>query len=194
MNYRNLLISALLVPVTAQSAGFDQASKRYGIHPDLLRAISMVESNGNAKAINRSNKSRSHDIGHMLINSSWLPKLARYGITEQSLFDPCVNTLVGAWVLADNFKRLGYNWNAIGACTAQPTQKQYMAGLNVQLLLKKYSMLPGLMVTGDFARSVSIAECYAQNGYPNHSNDSCHCRSRKNQKRPDTSPFCPEQR
>lgn len=59
----------------------------------------------------------------MQINSSWLPKLARCGITEQSLYDPCTNTLVGAWVLAGNFRDLGYNWNAIGACTAQITQK-----------------------------------------------------------------------
>jgi len=88
-----------------------------------LRAISTVESRGNTKATNRSNKNRSYDIGHMQINSSWLLKLAHYGITEKSLYDLCTNTLVGAWVLADNFKRLGYNWNAMGACTAQPTQK-----------------------------------------------------------------------
>ena len=97
----------------------------------------MVESNGNAKAINRSNKSRSHDIGHMQINSSWLPKLARYGITEQSLFDACVNTLVGTWVLADNFKRLGYNWNAIGAYNAKSPEKRVIYARKVASALKK---------------------------------------------------------
>ena len=36
----------------------------------------------------------------MQINSSWLPILAKYGIAKSDLLNPCVNTHVGAWVLA----------------------------------------------------------------------------------------------
>lgn len=134
--YRIIFISALFVPFTAYSTCFDQASKRYGIHPDLLRAISKVESGGNVKAINR-NGNGSRDIGHMQINSTWLPTLKRYGITEQSLFDPCTNTLVGAWVLAKNFRQLGYNWNAIGAYNAKSKDKREIYAQKVASALKK---------------------------------------------------------
>lgn len=123
MTCRILLISILLLPLTALSACFDEASRRYRIHPDLLRAISKVESNGNVSAVNR-NRNGSRDIGHMQINSAWLPTLKQYGINEQSLFDPCINTYVGAWVLANNFKDLGYNWVAIGAYNAKSKDKR----------------------------------------------------------------------
>lgn len=124
------------MPLTACSTCFEQASKRYGIHPDLLRAISKVESDGNVKAINR-NGNGSRDIGHMQINSTWLPTLKRYGITEQTLFDPCINTLVGAWVLARNFRELGYNWNAIGAYNAKSKDKRAIYAQKVASALKK---------------------------------------------------------
>lgn len=121
--YKFILITALLLPITGQATCFDQASQRYGIHEDLLRAISKVESSGNVHAVNR-NKDGSVDAGHMQINSSWLRILKRYGITKQSLFDPCTNTLVGAWVLARNFIELGYNWTAIGAYNAKSPKKR----------------------------------------------------------------------
>lgn len=72
----------------------------------------------------------------MQINSSWLPTLKRYGITEQSLFDPCTNTLVGAWVLAKNFRELGYNWNAIGAYNAKSQDKRAIYAQKVASALK----------------------------------------------------------
>ena len=41
--------------------------------------------------------------------------LEKYGINETSLKDGCTNLKVGAWILSNNAKRLGWNWNAIGA-------------------------------------------------------------------------------
>lgn len=134
--YKTLFISALFVSFSAHATCFDQASKRYGIHPDLLRAISKVESNGNVKTTNR-NRNGSRDIGHMQINDSWLPKLKQFGITEQSLFDPCTNTLVGAWVLARNFRELGRNWNAIGAYNAKSSEKRKIYASKVNSALQK---------------------------------------------------------
>lgn len=133
--HKFLLALTLFFPLAAYSHCFDLASSRYGIHPDLLRAISKVESNGNVKATNR-NSNKSRDIGHMQINSSWLPTLKRYGITEQSLFDPCTNTFVGAWVLARNFKELGYNWNAIGAYNAKSPKKRKIYAKKIAAALK----------------------------------------------------------
>ena len=106
--------SRLAVPA---QACWDDAAARYQVNPTLLHAIARTESGVNPRAIGR-NRNGSRDIGLMQINSGWLPTLARHGITEQDLFDPCTNLHVGAWILAHNFARLGYTWEAVGAYNA----------------------------------------------------------------------------
>ncbi|KXS30447.1 MAG: Lytic transglycosylase catalytic [Candidatus Gallionella acididurans] len=117
-----LLSSAAMLTFTNVSGAADlgcfaQASARYRVPEALLRAISRVESRDNPAAIHV-NKNGTTDIGHMQINSVWLPTLARYGIDQSRLSDPCINTNVGAWILANNFRRIGYQWKAVGAYNA----------------------------------------------------------------------------
>lgn len=102
---------------------FNEASAYYGLSTDLLGAIAKVESGFNPHAMNR-NKNGSYDIGMMQVNSGWLPALRKYGITEQSLWDPCTNVFVGAWILAQNVHRLGYSWDAVGAYNAATPWKR----------------------------------------------------------------------
>lgn len=102
----------------ADTKCFKQASSRYGVPEDLLRAISHVESAGNPSARN-TNKNGSTDIGHMQINTYWLPTLAKFGITKTQLMNACINTYVGAWILASNISRMGYRWEAVGAYNAR---------------------------------------------------------------------------
>lgn len=99
-------------------ACWEAAAARYGVNPHLLVAIAKTESGMNPRAINRSNKNGSYDIGLMQINSRWLPTLRKFGIEEEHLWDPCVNIHVGAWVLGDNMRRLGNSWEAVGAYNA----------------------------------------------------------------------------
>ena len=106
----------------ADNACFEQAAKRYRVPAQILKSISRIESGGNPAAFHL-NSNGSRDIGHMQINSAWLPTLAKYGITQDHLTNPCVNTHVGAWVLANNFRRLGYGWNAVGAYNAKSPDK-----------------------------------------------------------------------
>ena len=106
----------------ADNACFEQAAKRYRVSALILRSVSRVESGGKPAAFHR-NANGSFDIGHMQINSAWLPILAKYGITQDHLTNPCVNTHVGAWILANNFQRLGYGWNAVGAYNAKSPDK-----------------------------------------------------------------------
>ena len=103
-------------------------------------AISRVESAGRPGAINR-NGDGSRDIGHMQINSRWLPVLQRYGIDERALFDPCINTHVGAWILAQNVARLGYGWEAIGAYNAVTPAKRVRYANKVAAVLKQEGAL-----------------------------------------------------
>jgi len=88
-----------------------------------MRAIAQVESGTQTHVINR-NSDGTVDIGLMQINSSWLPRLAREGISEQSLFDPCTNAYVGAWILSENIRQYGPTWSAIGAYNASSPEKR----------------------------------------------------------------------
>lgn len=105
---------AIAVPAVANATCWEAASQSNGIPVDVLKAVAKTESNFNPKAVNK-NSNGTYDIGMMQINSGWLPKLEAYGVTELSLYDACTNLKVGAWILSNNAKKLGWNWNAIGA-------------------------------------------------------------------------------
>jgi len=135
-----IVLCASMLPsaVLAQpdTACFDHAASRYQIHPAILKSISRVESGGNPAAINR-NANGSSDIGHMQINSAWLPTLAKYGIGAKELANPCTNTHVGAWILANNFRRMGYGWDAIGAYNAKSPIRRAVYTRKVALAMGK---------------------------------------------------------
>lgn len=135
-----LLLTLLVAPVTGNAACFDEAAARYRLPSSLLKAISRVESSGRAGAINR-NTDGSHDIGHMQINSRWLSVLQPYGISADALFDPCLNTYVGAWILAQNIARLGYGWEAIGAYNAASPSKRTAYARKVSAVLERERLL-----------------------------------------------------
>lgn len=105
--------------LNANAFCFNEAGEKYNISPLLLAAMAYTESSFNPKAINRDNSNKSVDYGLMQINTFWLPHLKKMNINEVDLInDACLNVHVGAWVLAQNFKQSGDNWNAIGAYNA----------------------------------------------------------------------------
>jgi soluble lytic murein transglycosylase-like protein len=116
-NALGLLLFAIGLPV---QACWQDAEARYGIDARLLHAIAQQESSLNPHAVNRSQiaPADSVDIGLMQINSRWLPILARHGISESDLLNPCTNIQVGAWILAQSFLRHGPTWEAVGAYNA----------------------------------------------------------------------------
>lgn len=120
------LIASVALPAmpTWALACWGEAAQRYGVPADLLYAVARTESNLNPRAVNRSHVQRtgSYDIGLMQINSTHLRTLARYGIRESDLYDPCTNVHVGAWLLADSFSRRGMSWEAVGAYNAACSQ------------------------------------------------------------------------
>jgi soluble lytic murein transglycosylase-like protein len=127
-----LLVFAVTLPAMAC---WNEAAQRYGVNPQLLYAIAKTESGLNPHALNH-NPDGSYDIGLMQINSRWLPTLRKYGIGEARLFEPCTNIHVGAWILAQNIRRLGNTWNAVGAYNAKtPAQR-------LQYAIKVYRNIP----------------------------------------------------
>lgn len=126
-------------------------SKKYNIPTYLLFAIAMVESNLNADARNM-NTNGSVDNGYMQINNWWHPTLAKYNITPTHLKDPCVSIHVGAWILADNFYRMGYTWKAIGAYNAGDPHKRWIYAQKV------YAMHDMLITWSDTYHKAYVAK------------------------------------
>jgi soluble lytic murein transglycosylase-like protein len=94
------------------------ASKAHRVPYGILRSIAKEESSfqANAVGVNPATRTRgySEDTGLMGVNDWWLPTLAQYGITRQTLKDPCVSAYVGAWILRQEIKKHGMTWRAVG--------------------------------------------------------------------------------
>jgi soluble lytic murein transglycosylase-like protein len=107
------LLTLLWIPAYcwAETYAFEYVGKKYDIAPELLRAISKVESEQNNTAVNH-NANGSTDVCHMQINSSWEKKI---GYSWNMLDNPAYCTLVGAWILKGCIDQYGYNWGAV-AC------------------------------------------------------------------------------
>lgn len=114
----NLTIALFLIISNVMANDFNvcfrTASNHYKIPEKLLKAIAKIETKLDPYAINI-NKNKTYDIGLMQINSTWLPKLNKAGISRDDLLDGCKNIQVGAWILASNIKQYGFNSKAIGA-------------------------------------------------------------------------------
>lgn len=100
---------------------FEEAGTKYNINPNLLWAISKVESNHNNEAINW-NKNGSYDYCHMQINSGWYKTIGHE--KWMSIADPCACTMVGAEILKKCIARYDYTWEAIGCYNAVSKNKR----------------------------------------------------------------------
>jgi soluble lytic murein transglycosylase-like protein len=119
-----IVAAALFLACPRAQACWEEVGERYGIHPQLLVAIARTESGLNPNAVNKANANGSRDVGLMQINSAWLPRLKAMGIDEKQLLIPCVNLEVGAWILAQNMRRMGRTWEAVGAYNAASPHKR----------------------------------------------------------------------
>ena len=88
------------------AACIEEAARVFKIDPLPLALLRQVEAG--AVGMTSGNSNGSYDIGPMQINSTWLPRLARIGITEPMLRDDaCVNVYVAAWIFTQEFKATG---------------------------------------------------------------------------------------
>ena len=119
VNLQNTSLNQPVLLVGAQRtlACFEAAERKFMIPKELLMGIAEQESSFNPQAVGV-NTNGTRDYGLMQINSSWIPKLSKYGVDSKSLFDPCISIDVGAWILSDNIKRHGKSWKAIAKYNA----------------------------------------------------------------------------
>lgn len=147
MMLRTALLLLLSLPLfSAQANCWQYAGKRYGIEPELLQAIAIVESNGNTKAFNK-NRDGSFDVGLMQINSIHFNTLSKFRISQKDLLnDPCQSVMTGAWILAGQIQRFGYTWDAVGAYNAGTANTPKRQALRLQYIKKvapQYARLKG---------------------------------------------------
>lgn len=124
-----------VIPSPALADCIAAAAAYHRIDVQLLQAIVMQESSGKAEAVNCANANASCDYGLAQINSVHLERLQRFGVSKQDLFNPCVSAYVGAWILAENFERLGVTWDAVGAYNAASPTKRVAYANKIQAKL-----------------------------------------------------------
>ena len=142
-------IAACMAVPSICSACWSDAERLYGVSSHLLYAVARAESDLQPGAMNLTHRARTgtYDIGLMQINSSHLPKLASFGISERDLLEPCTSIMVGAWLLADSFARRGVSWDAVGAYNAACRQLKGddCAAARSRYAWRVYRRLPGAM-------------------------------------------------
>lgn len=90
----------------------NQSALHYHVPATMIISVIQTEGGRNGQAVK--NKNGTHDLGVMQINTIWLPKLEKYGITRDTLqYDACTNVEVGTWILAHSIAKAD-GWNGIG--------------------------------------------------------------------------------
>lgn len=109
---------------------FDDPCARYGVPKALALAIARQESGLHPWIINVSGRDvrprnreealavarvalragRSFDVGIMQVNVYWIKK---YRLPLELVLDPRANVRIGVWILAQEIRRHGLNWQAV---------------------------------------------------------------------------------
>jgi soluble lytic murein transglycosylase-like protein len=77
--------------------------------------ISVLKTEGGKQGSASRNKDGTIDYGPMQINTRWLGKLEKYGITKEELqYKPCINVAVGTWILAQSIASGKDPWHGVG--------------------------------------------------------------------------------
>lgn len=90
------------------------AAHFHRVNPFVLRAILVVESGLNPKAVGR-NANGTSDVGIGQMNSMHFGTLAKHGISPENLKDACIGTYVAAWHLSKVMARFGNTWFGVAA-------------------------------------------------------------------------------
>jgi len=140
-----ILISAVLFGISsicprAYADCFDEAARYQKVNPLILRAIAWQESRNRPDALHK-NTNGSTDYGLMQINSVHLPTLKQYGISSDTLMDPCKNVYIAAWHLRQQMNKYGNTWQAVGAYHSQKPSLRDKYAQQIADILVRWKLL-----------------------------------------------------
>lgn len=91
----------------------NQAAITYFVPAKII--ISVLKTEGGRPGLVKENNNGTSDFGPMQINTTWLSKVARYGVSAQQLkTNACVNVMVGTWILSQAIAKAPSYWRGIG--------------------------------------------------------------------------------
>lgn len=143
---RTILIAALsslagFASAQARADCFDEAANYQKVNPLILRAIAWQESHNRPEALHK-NANGSTDYGLMQINSVHLPTLSQYGISTNTLMEPCKNVYIAAWHLRQKMNKYGNTWRAVGAYHSENPSLRDRYARQIVAILSEWKLLP----------------------------------------------------
>lgn len=147
------------------------AAAYHGVNGDVLKAIIWIESRMRRNAVNI-NGNGSKDLGAAQINSIHLPRLQRFGITEERLLDGCTSVYVGAWLLAELIAEKGNTWEAVGSYHSRTPRFQHAYANSIAITLASWGKIQkGWLPYPNAARSSAEAQRLARGEPPSTANN-----------------------
>ncbi|MGF7129324.1 soluble lytic murein transglycosylase-like protein [Paraburkholderia sp. EB58] len=134
------ILSTLLAAGPAHADCFDEAARYQKVNPLILRAIAWQESHNRPDALHK-NANGSTDYGVMQINSIHLPTLAQYGISSNTLMEPCKNVYIAAWHLRQQMNKYGNTWQAVGAYHSETPALRDQYAQQIVGILRKWNLI-----------------------------------------------------
>jgi soluble lytic murein transglycosylase-like protein len=133
-------LGACLASAGARADCFDEAARYQKVNPLILRAIAWQESHNTPGALHK-NENGSTDYGLMQINSVHLPTLAQYGISSETLMQPCKNVYIAAWHLRQKMNKYGNTWEAVGAYHSETPTLRDRYSRQIVDILRRWKLL-----------------------------------------------------
>ncbi len=136
-----LVAGAGFASASARADCYDEAARYQKVNPLILRAIAWQESRNRPDALNK-NANGSTDYGIMQINSIHLSVLKQYGITRDTLMEPCKNVYIAAWHLRQKMNKYGNTWQAIGSYHSETPSLRDKYARQIAAILTQWKLLP----------------------------------------------------
>lgn len=133
-------LCAWFAAAPARADCFDEAASYQKVNPLILRAIAWQESHNRPDALHK-NANGSTDYGIMQINSVHLATLSQYGISTDTLMQPCKNVYIAAWHLRRQMNKYGNTWNAVGAYHSDTPTLRDQYAKQIAAILQKWNLL-----------------------------------------------------
>lgn len=118
----------------------NEAAIEFNLPAKLIISILNTEQGKTGKI--SKNPNGSYDIGPMQINSSWLPRLKHYGISEHDIkYDSCLNVKIGTWILAQSIAGENNLLKGIGNYNSHTPLHNYQYSQKIRVNFTKISSI-----------------------------------------------------